>query len=447
MGLTVDNSQDRYAEMIRQRQEEMRRAEEARKAEEARRAEEQRKAEEERKAEEDKSIFDFEDEDDSVNNNEQDNLYGVYLDEAEATGNPNAQGTDLDGYIDASAQSGYTGDCWLLTGLNSMSYSEAGRQAIKDAMTFNPDGSVTVNFKGVGVSYTITAEQIAAANKNARYSSGDDDVLVFEMAMEQLRNDIGAGKIKFDVNSPYYVGDTSTGRNGQSSIDGGYVEQVWYLLTGKLANQTSNPEQVKQYLEQFEQNPDSMAMSCSFKGGQGDTNGFVVTDANGNPVKLYYSHAYAVKSVDGDKVTIVNPWDSTQEIVLDKNTFAQYANLSTSDLSDKNKDMSGAFSKVVEYISGVVDDVTNTVKDVIKNIFGLKDAPVDDPFAKEMEEEMMENIFGGSSTSSANISAYIISLIAELNNGDITKEEFDRIIEGLNVDNATQLKNQFAVAV
>ncbi len=445
MGLTVDNSQDRYAEMIRQRQEEMRRAEEARKAEEERRAEEQRKAEEERKAEQDASIFDFEDEDDSVNDNEEYNLYGVHLDEAEATGNPNGTGRDLDGYIDASEQSGYTGDCWLLTGLNSMSYSEAGRQAIKDAMTFNEDGSVTINFKGVGVSYTITKEQIAAANRNKRYSSGDDDVLVFEMAMEQLRNDIGAGKIQFDVNSPYYVGDTSTGRSGQSSIDGGYVEQVWYLLTGKLASQTSNPDQIKNYLSQFEQNPDSMTMSCSFKGGQGDRNGFTVTDANGNPVKLYYSHAYAVKSVDGDKVTIVNPWDSTQEIVLDKDTFAKYANLSASDLSDKNKDMSGAFSKVVEYISGVVEDVANTVKNVIKNIFGLKDTPIDDPFAKEMEENMLNNIFGGGS-SNVNISAYIIALITQLNNGDITKEEFDKLVESLNVNNAAQLKNQFAEA-
>jgi hypothetical protein len=42
---------------------------------------------------------------------------------------------DLDGEIDSSKQSDETGDCWLLTGLNSLSYSEAGTEAIKNAMT------------------------------------------------------------------------------------------------------------------------------------------------------------------------------------------------------------------------------------------------------------------------------------------------------------------------
>ena len=37
------------------------------------------------------------------------------------------------------------------------------------------------------------AEQIAAANNDEKYSSGDDDVLVFELVIEQLRNDIGEG--------------------------------------------------------------------------------------------------------------------------------------------------------------------------------------------------------------------------------------------------------------
>ena len=488
MSISVDNSsQDRYMEMIRQRQEEIRRAEEQRRAEEERRAEEKRKAEEERraeeqrKAEEAKSIFDFEEDDNSVSgvDKEDDNsIFGGYYedstetvgvadeDEAQpveasysATAQRTASGSDLDGNIDASAQSAYTGDCWLLTGLNSMSYSEAGRQAIKDAMTFNDDGSVTVNFKGLGVSYTVSAEQIAAANKSAKYSYGDDDVLVFEMAIEQLRNDIGAGKIKFDVNSPYYVSDTSTGRSGQSSIDGGFVEQVWYLLTGKLAQTTSNPSEVNRYLDKFEQNPDSTTMSCSFKGGQGDRNGFTVRDVNGNPVQLYYSHAYAVKSVDGDKVTIVNPWDSTQEIVLDRNTFAQYANLSYSDLSDNNRDMSGAFSRIAGYISGVVEDIATGIRDVINNIFhgGSNSSNAEDLFAKEIIEDMIDG--KSSTTKSTNkLDAYIRELIEKYNRGEITKEELEKKIKILKAsfsnpfsgqstsnDNNNNFQNQFSL--
>lgn len=494
MGLTVNNSQANYMEMIRQREEEIRRAEErrreeARKAEEKRKAEEARKAEEEQRAEEirraeeerkeeEVSIFIADEEGNSIYDTEEgrkaengvaiffddndeynvfqdtdeeiEGLYETYGDDALwTTGDStvNGGGKDLDGNIDASAQSGYTGDCWLLTGLNSLSYSEAGRQAIKDAMTFNEDGSVTIDFKGLGISYTVTAEQIAAANKNKRYSSGDDDVLVFEMAIEQLRTDIANGKIEFDVNSPYYVSDTTTGERGNSSIDGGFVEQVWYLLTGKLANQAGNAAEVNKYLDKFEQNPDSTVMSCSFKGGKGDRNGFTVTDANGNPVKLYYSHAYAVKNVDGDKVTIVNPWDSSEEIVLDRATFAQYANVSYSDLSDKNKDMSGAFSKIVGAISEFVEDVKNFVVDTVHNIFGGQSATgLKDPFAEGLEEEMLDNMFGSGSGSSS-MTAYILALVEQLNNGEITKEEFDRIIESLNANansfSDSSKKNQF----
>ncbi|MBR6163920.1 hypothetical protein IKQ26_08550 [bacterium] len=463
-----NNSRDYYIE-----QQEIRRIEAEKRAEEERKAEERRK-------EADASIFAKDDYNFSAfaaeenifggffTDNETENNISVIYGEAEiadetetvekgedkndvaetevlstnGSTRSNGSGRDLDGNIDASAQSGYTGDCWLLTGLNSLSYSEAGREAIREAMTFNDDGSVTINFKGLGVSYTVSAEQIKAANQNRKYSSGDDDVLVYEMAIEQLRNDIGSGKIKFDVDSPYYVSDTSTGRSGNSSIDGGFVEQVWYLLTGKLSETTSDPAEVQQYLDKFAQNPDSSAMSCSFKGGQGDRNGFTVTDANGNKVQLYYSHAYAVKSVDGNNVTIVNPWDSSEEIVLDRDTFAQYANLSYSDLSNASKDMSGAFSKIVGYISGLVENIGNTIKDFfgIGHNYSNHEVPIGD------EENIFDENMGqaNASGSAARLSGLIITLVEQYKNGDISKSELLQYIQSFNIDTPiAQLRMQY----
>ena len=438
-------------------------------------AEEERKAEERRKAAEETSIFAKENDyskfkennifGNYLNNEEIENNTAVYYNSTEAaekikgqndvaetkpvsvngTTQSNGSGRDLDGNIDASAQSGYTGDCWLLTGLNSLSYSEAGREAIREAMTFNDDGSVTINFKGLDVSYTVSAEQIAAANRNRKYSSGDDDVLVYEMAIEQLRNDIGSGKIQFNVNSPYYVSDTSTGRSGNSSIDGGYVEQVWYLLTGKLSNTTSNPSEVQSYLDKFAQNPDSSVMSCSFKGGHGDRNGFTVTDANGNQVQLYYSHAYAVKSVDGNNVTIVNPWDSTEEIVLDRNTFAQYANLSYSDLSNSNKDMSGAFSKIAGYISGVVENIGTAIKE----FFGFTNSSSSHEITSSEEENIFDENMGqaaGGSGIAAGLSALIITLVEQYHNGEISKAELMQYLQSFDIkESMAQLSAQYNI--
>jgi len=214
------------------------------------------------------------------------------------------------------------------------------------------------------------------------------------------------------------------------------------LLTGKLADTTSTPEEVQSYLDKFAQNPDSSVMSCSFKGGQGDRNGFTVTDANGNKVQLYYSHAYAVKSVDGNNVTIVNPWDSSEEIVLDRATFAQYANLSYSDLSDSNKDMSGAFSKIVGYISGVVENITNTFKNLFNgggNNYSNHAVEIGD------EENIFDESMGKANASgnAARLSSLIITLVEEYRNGDISRSELIQYIQNLGAGDLNQLRAQY----
>lgn len=88
----------------------------------------------------------------------------------------------VNGEIDEPVSQGGTGDCWILTGVLSLASTEVGKQIIKSSITANSDGSVTVTFKGIGVSYTISIEEIKKHDtdniKGDAYSNGDNDMLV-----------------------------------------------------------------------------------------------------------------------------------------------------------------------------------------------------------------------------------------------------------------------------
>ena len=61
-----------------------------------------------------------------------------------------------DGEIGNSSQNG-TGNCALLSAINALSYTNQGKQIIKNALEYKENGDVVVRFKGVG-DYTVTKE-------------------------------------------------------------------------------------------------------------------------------------------------------------------------------------------------------------------------------------------------------------------------------------------------
>lgn len=110
---------------------------------------------------------------------------------------------DIDDEIDDYSIS-YAGNCWFIGDIASLNSSPKGRQILKDSMTFNDDGSITITFKGAGKSYTITKEEIEAAKKkNEKYSFGDNTVLLFAIATAKLRTELGE---TYDDNNPLYKG-------------------------------------------------------------------------------------------------------------------------------------------------------------------------------------------------------------------------------------------------
>ena len=239
----------------------------------------------------------------------------------------------VNGEFDEQIRQGGTGDCWLISGLLALNSTPEGKQIIKDSITVNDNGSVTVSFKGVGVSYTITPEELQkydtdSVSKDA-YSNGDNDMLVFELAVSKLKSDIAADAINLGVSAYSYEGYKD------ASIEGGFAQQVIYFMTGMtsqtygvqssynedLANGLANST-IYSVLEDAAKNPPTVLTCGMYYGVKTAT----CTDGRTFNVDLTnYGHAFAITGVDAENqtVTIVNPWDSNKPYTMSWSEFAE----------------------------------------------------------------------------------------------------------------------------
>ena len=237
---------------------------------------------------------------------------------------------DFDNAVGFSKQ-GNINDCWLLSGLNSLSYNEKGNQIISDSIIDNGDDSYTVMFNGIGEGVTITSEELEAAFKSNKYSKGDKDVLLLELGFEAIIKKAQKGQI--DIPGFHNaLSITQTQKGGKSSLDWGNLEDVVFLLTGNDAETIMKDGPfvydscVNQILDEFEENPEDRIVQVGFVGSK-DTQGTEIMDIYGQPIFTLPKsggHAFSVKKVDGDNVTIVNPWDSSKEYIVDRSYFWEY---------------------------------------------------------------------------------------------------------------------------
>ena len=258
--------------------------------------------------------------------------------------------TDVNGAIDGQVLQGNTGDCWLLTALEAMSSTEEGKNIISDSITINDNNTVTVTFKGIGVSYTLTADEIAKYdtdnNTSDSYSNGDNDALIMELAVEKLWKDINSGKVILNTNNEDI---TYTDR----SIDGGGLPvQMIYYLTG-----IESSEYYHEDLSDLSKNEVYQVLSNALEKGNTAVNFGIYY--NEHSAKLIdgstYSldvedggHALAITNITSDTVTFVNPWDSKEEYTMSWSEFASLGigYMSCADLTQTNyaseiTDMSG----------------------------------------------------------------------------------------------------------
>lgn len=222
---------------------------------------------------------------------------------------------NVNGQIEATKQ-GRSGDCWLLSDINSMSQTEWGKQAISEAVKSDGAGGANVTFKGAAKgeqkSYNISAQELEDAKASGKYSSGDDDMLALELATEKY---LTKYKDKYNRNNPNGV---------LESMDGFSMED---LLTPNVKTHSYNYvyDSFDKPLEAVENSPSKYSVNCGFKSNQ-------------KAYGMYQNHAYALTGISTDSASgkkyaeVVNPWDSSKKIRIPYDEFRK--NLSVLNLTE-----------------------------------------------------------------------------------------------------------------
>ena len=251
--------------------------------------------------------------------------------------------TRINGKISNTKQ-GCIGDCWMLSGLNSLANTKKGKEVIKNAIKVNDDNSITIKFKGINKEYNITRKELNDASREyvpdidengkvvaycKKYSKGDGDVLAFELAFEKYRDDLKNGRINLPPDTPSYASEILS--HSQNFIDAGTASQLYYLLTGKKSSMidlkqpmnfpnTKNLNALnlysKQYYEKFikdfSSNPNKYAATCTLNVKES----IPFKNKHHEKVKLISKHAYAIKNINSKYVTLMDPHKSRVPIEI-----------------------------------------------------------------------------------------------------------------------------------
>ena len=220
----------------------------------------------------------------------------------------------VNGKIDEFKQ-GDKNDCWLLASIKAISEHPDGAKIIKDAIKQNPNGDVIVELKGVGISYPITKEEILAAKTTGKYATGDDDVLAIELAFEKYRIHIvdsgkATGKNPFSPNYMQYYYPSNP-------LESGFSKNAIEILTGKKAKRIAPLVDKNLILNdtkiEFKKYGEEVLKPYIL-----DKNNVVVAALQ---TKEDSAHAYYVKGMIDDKVVLIDPYNSSKEVVMPKDEF------------------------------------------------------------------------------------------------------------------------------
>ena len=217
-----------------------------------------------------------------------------------------------------------TGDCWLLSAINSLANSKGCNEILKNSLEYQDDKVIFHTHFG---DYEITTEEILIAQRAKiekedeegtmfmpKYSTGDDDVLLIELGVEKVRKDILDGKLNIS-STDFTAWDAPIVKNKENPLDIGFSSELIYYLTGNRSLYTSSNLAKEMILDNFAKNHDNLSLQGAFKEEK------EIEDINGNKYYLVSEHSYTIADVNNESVTIINPNNSEKRITLKKEDF------------------------------------------------------------------------------------------------------------------------------
>ena len=207
-----------------------------------------------------------------------------------------------DGKIDSFSQGGI-GDCFLLSVVNAVAKTPEGRQQIRNSISKNEsNGTYSIQLAGDPnkTVFTVTQAEIDAAHAKGTSSSGDADMIAFELGIEKYKQ-----------------------LHGATIADGGIPADIIKLITGREGITTSSAESSMKSIVDAEADGDGFAMTLACG-----------VTLDGKPVAFGDSasvggHAFAVTSIDKTTqiATVENPWDTSKPYKISVKDLASFGYL------------------------------------------------------------------------------------------------------------------------
>ena len=224
---------------------------------------------------------------------------------------PQSENIPYNGKIDKDFKQGRTGDCWLVASIKAIAKEPRGLQILNNMIKIKPNGDVAVTLKGVNKTYNFTKQEIEA---HTEYATGDLDVRIIEMAVNK-----------------YFEEERGVG--GRPDINGNHMYIAFNILTGKgnwdhfygkdsKVDEWINGKITDEQIDNFN-NKNHVACVSSHKNGVSTVKAH---NTDGSEATVTTNHAYAVSRSDSKYVYLINPWNTSKEIKLDRKTFKEFFN-------------------------------------------------------------------------------------------------------------------------
>lgn len=225
----------------------------------------------------------------------------------------------------------YSGECYQNASNFALSYTKKGQKLLANSISIGKDKH-KVTFHGAQpkpVTYEISQQELTDAQeeyinvngqKQKKYSYGDADIILIDLAVERYRK---------SINYKLRNCDTKEVKGFDDYLSGGCISRHLSLITGKLGylgnyidfnNQLSNSTKLKSFdNETLEKKKNKVVPLLNFLCKLGNENiaagcSFRCVDGNwgvfGQKYDMHEKHSYAIKeiNIDNKTITICNPW-------------------------------------------------------------------------------------------------------------------------------------------